>query len=75
MTRKKRFEVKAWIGVVDGDLSWSAPMTSYGLRPQLGPKNLCELFRTRNAAKEIYEDVRRVTLVIHRGLEGPKSHN
>lgn len=57
--------VRAWVGVVDGQLSWSIPYINGSSDEYRRNPWLCELFRTRKAAREIYEDVRRVTLRIY----------
>ena len=63
---KKRKVFVAWVGLVDGKLSWSILYPQDGLTVSRRPMraNLCELFRTRKAAREIYEDVRRVTISV-----------
>ena len=63
--KQKVFQVKAWIGVCDGEISWMTDATGRHRRA------LADLFRTRKAGLEIYDDVRRITITIHRGLEGP----
>lgn len=62
--QQKVVQVKAWIGVCDGAIPWTIDAT--GRHRQA----LADLFRTRKAALELYEDVRRVTITIHKGLEG-----
>lgn len=65
---RKVFQVKAWIGVCDGSMPWASLDSPY----RIHKRGVCDLFRTRAAAKELYEDVRRVTVTIARGLEGPQ---